>query len=139
MNQPRIRLPRYFFIYLFIFFFLKKCLYLPYVHLYTHNLLHYYKARDQASSVELLVNCKTVGFFSEISKEICKAWRTESHVREAREEKNRLSPVSLSVVFGLVPDLLFDCWPVLGYAKIRTVLQSKLLDDLLFILSRCKE
>ena len=135
MNQPRIRLPRYFFIYIF---FLKKCLYLPYIHLYTHNLLHYYKAGDQVSSVELLVNCKTVGFFSEISKEICKAWRTESHVREAREEKNRLSPVSLSV-FSLVPDLLFDCSPVLGYAKIRTVLQSKLLDDLLFILSRCKE
>ena len=112
--------------------------YLQYIHLYTHNLLHYYKAGDQASSVELLVNCKTVGFFPEISKEICKAWRTESHVREAREEKNRLSPVSLSV-FSLVPDLLFDCSPVLGYAKIRTVLQSKLLDDLLFILSRCKE
>ena len=88
--------------------------YLPYIHLYTHNLLHYYKAGDQASSVELLVNCKTVGFFSQISKEIGKAWRTESHAREAREEKNCLSPVSLSVVFGLVPDLLFDCSPVLS-------------------------
>ena len=32
----------------------KKCLYLPYIHLYTHSLLHYYKAGDQASSVELL-------------------------------------------------------------------------------------
>ena len=28
-------------------------------------------------------------------------------------------------VFSLVPDLLFDCSHVLGYAKIRTVLQSK--------------
>ena len=32
----------------------EKCLYLPYINLYTHNLLHYYKAGDQASSVELL-------------------------------------------------------------------------------------
>ena len=30
----------------------KKCLYLPYIH--KHNLLHYYKAGDQASSDELL-------------------------------------------------------------------------------------
>ena len=73
--------------------------YLPYIHLYTHNLLHYYKAGDQASSVELLVNCKTVGFFSEISKEIGKAWRTESHAREAREEKT-VSPQSRSPWFS---------------------------------------
>ena len=70
--------------------------YLPYIHLYTHNLLHYYKAGDQASSVELLVNCKKVGFFSEISKEIGKAWRTESQAREAREEK-KLSLPSLAL------------------------------------------
>ena len=95
MNQPRIRLPRYFFIYIF---FLKKCLYLPYIHLYTHNLLHYYKAGDQASSVELLVNCKTVGFFSEISKEICKAWRTESQITCARRERKKtVSPQSRSL------------------------------------------
>ena len=36
-----------------------------------------------------------------------------------------LSPVSLSV-FSLVPDLLFDCSHVLEYAKIWTVLQSRL-------------
>ena len=55
------------------------------------------------------VDCKTVGFFLKISKEI------------------GLSPVSLSV-FSLIPDyipdLLFDCSRVLEYAKIRTVLQS---------------
>ena len=37
-----------------------------------------------------------------------------------------LSPVSLSVL-SLVPDLSFDCSRVLEYAKIRTVLQSRLL------------
>ena len=57
------------------------------------------------------VDCKTVGFFLKISKEIGKAWRKS------------LSPVSLSV-FSLIPDLLFDCSRVLEYAKIRTVLQS---------------
>ena len=43
-----------------------------------------------------------------------------------REKKTRPSPVSLSI-FSFVPDLLFDCSRVLEYAKIRTVLQSKLL------------
>ena len=67
-------------------------------------------------SVEIL-DCKTVGFFLKISKEIGKAWRKPqaSHARRAS--------LSLSV-FSLVPDLLFDCWCVLEYAKIRTVLQS---------------
>ena len=37
----------------------------------------------------------------------------------------RLSLVSLSV-FSLVPDLLFDCSRVLEYAKIQTVLRSRL-------------
>ena len=32
----------------------KKCLYLPFIHLYTQNLLHYDKAGYHASSVELL-------------------------------------------------------------------------------------
>ena len=59
--------------------------------------------------VFISIDCKTVGFFLKISKEIGKAWR--------------LSPVSLSV-FSLIPDLLFDCSRVLEYAKIRTVLQS---------------
>ena len=36
------------------------------------------------------VDCKTVGFFLKISKEIGKAWRT-SLTRVRREEKNRLS------------------------------------------------
>ena len=69
-----------------------------------------------------LIDCKTVGFFLKISKEIGKAWR-ESLTR-AKRASQRLSPVSLSV-FSLVPHLLFDCSHVLEYAKIRTVLQSK--------------
>ena len=52
------------------------------------------------------VDCKTVGFFLKISKEIGKVWRK-----------------SLTV-FSLVPDLLFYCSRVLEYAKIWTVLQS---------------
>ena len=77
------------------------------------------------------LDCKTVGFFLEISKEIGKAWRKSltrakraSHGRVRLEKKNRLSPVSLSV-FSLIPDLLFDCSRILEYAKIRTVLQSR--------------
>ena len=51
------------------------------------------------------VDCKTVGFFLKISKEMSKAWR-KSYAREAREPHTpvgrvRLSPVSLSV-FSLV-------------------------------------
>ena len=61
--------------------------------------------------INLVVDCKTVGFFLKISKEIGKAWRKS------------LSLVSLSV-FSLIPDLLFDCSRVLEYAKMRTVLQS---------------
>ena len=68
-------------------------------------------------------------FFLKISKEIAKAWRKSltrakraSRACEAREKKH-LSPVSLSV-FSLVPDFLFDCYRLLEYAKIRTVLQS---------------
>ena len=64
------------------------------------------------------------------ARRACEASRASRSVRrvgrrracEARE-KNRLSPVSLSV-FSLVPDLLFDCSRLLEYAKIRTVLQS---------------
>ena len=52
------------------------------------------------------VDCKTVGFFLKISKEIGEVWRK-----------------SLTV-FSLVPDLLFYCSRVLEYAKIWTVLQS---------------
>ena len=47
-------------------------------------------------------------------------FRWEPHTpvgRVRREEKNLLSPVSLSV-FSLVPDLLFDCSRLLEYAKI---------------------
>ena len=51
------------------------------------------------------VDCKTVGFFLKISKEIGEVWRK-----------------SLTV-FSLVPDLLFYCSRVLEYAKIWTVLQ----------------
>ena len=46
-------------------------------------------------------------FFLKIGKEIGKAWSK-----------------SLTRVFSLIPDLLFDCSRVLEYAKIRTVLQS---------------
>ena len=68
------------------------------------------------------LDCKTVGFFLQISKEIGKAWR-KSLTRAKRASLTRLSPVSLSV-FSVVPDLLFDCSRLLEYAKIRTVLQS---------------
>ena len=56
--------------------------------------------RAQLFPRQLLVDWKTDAFFLKISKEN---------------------------VFSLVPDLLFDCWRVLEYAKMRTVLQSKLL------------
>ena len=52
------------------------------------------------------VDCKTVGFFLKISKEIGKVW------------------CKSLTVFSLVPDLLFYCSRVLKYAKIWTVLQS---------------
>ena len=73
------------------------------------------------------VDCKTVGFFLKISKEIGKAWR-KSLTRAKRVSS--YSPQSRSLfsasfpVFSLVRDLLFDCSRVLEYAKIRTVLQS---------------
>ena len=70
----------------------------------------------------LLLDCKTVGFFLKISKEIGNAWLRILR----RANRASLSPVSLSV-FSLVPHLLFDCPRVLEYAKIRTVLQSSLL------------
>ena len=38
----------------------KKCLYLPYIDLYTNNLWHHYKAGDQASSVELLDDLRVI-------------------------------------------------------------------------------
>ena len=71
--------------------------------------------------INRVVDCKTVGFFLKISKEIDKAWR-KSLTRAKRASLTRFSPVSLSV-FSLVPDLLFDCSRVLEYAKMRTVLQ----------------
>ena len=54
-----------------------------------------------------IVDCKTVGFFLKISKEIGKAWR-KSLTRAKRASLTRP----------------FDCSRVLEYAKIRTVLQS---------------
>ena len=68
-----------------------------------------------------MIDCKTVGFFLKISKEISKAWRKS--LTRAKRASLTLSPVSLSV-FRIIPDLLFDCSCVLEYAKIRTVLQS---------------
>ena len=71
------------------------------------------------------LDCKTVGFFLKISKEIGKAWRKESYAREMRES------LSLALCFHprsrFVPDfpnLLFGCSRVLEYTKIRTVLES---------------
>ena len=58
----------------------------------------------QLAISELPLDCKTVGFFLKISKEIGKAWRT-SLTRAKRAS---------------------DCSRLLEYAKIRTVLQSKL-------------
>ena len=55
------------------------------------------------------IDCKTVGFFLEISKEIGKA------LRKSRTRAKRAN---------LVLDLLFDSSRVLEHAKIRTVLQS---------------
>ena len=55
----------------------------------------------------ILLDCKTVGFFLKISTKIG--------------------------VFSLVPDLLFDCSPVLEYAKIWTVLQSRILPETMTI------
>ena len=65
------------------------------------------------------LDCKTVGFFLKISKEIGKAWR-KSLTRAKRASLTRPTGV-----FSLIPDLLFDCSRVLEDAKIRTVLQSK--------------
>ena len=79
------------------------------------------------SAYYVKIDCKTVGFFLKISKEIGKAWR-KSLTRASLTRRERLSPVSLSV-FSLIPDLLFDCSRVLEYAKIRTVLQSNVKSD----------
>ena len=57
--------------------------------------------RENLLCFAFFLDCKTVGFFLKISKEIGKAWRK-----------------------SLVRDLLFDCSRVLEYAKIGTVLQS---------------
>ena len=79
------------------------------------------------------LDCKTVGFFLKISKEISKAWR-KSVTRVKRASLTRPTGVwgeiflaslpSLAPCFSLIPDLLFDCSRVLEYVKIRTVLQS---------------
>ena len=51
-----------------------------------------------------------------------------SEIVTSRLENRRFFlKISKENVFSLVPDLLFDCWRVLEYAKMRTVLQSKLL------------
>ena len=65
-----------------------------------HTRARYIKYMCQRISLlffQFKIDCKTVGFFLKISKEIGKAWRKS---------------------------LTFDCSRVLEYAKIRTVLQS---------------
>ena len=66
------------------------------------------------------IDCKTVGFFLKISKEIGKA------CRKSLTRAKRVSPQVSLTVFSLVADLLFGCSSVLEYAKIRTVLQSNM-------------
>ena len=75
--------------------------------------------------VKYCIDCKTVGVFLKISKEIGKAWR-KSLACAKRASLTRPTGVWVSPsLFSLVPDLLFNCSRVLEYAKIRTVLQSK--------------
>ena len=93
----------------------------PLLMLLTSKEKHLYKkviiTNTNNYSFELVkIDCKTVGFFLKISKEIGKAWRT-SLTRAKRASLTRS-------VFSLVPDLWFDCSRLLEYAKIRTVLQS---------------
>ena len=78
--------------------------------LYAYRLLVEADVVCHRSNVKL--DCKTVGFFLKISKEIGEAWRKS------------LRRVSHARRFSLVPDLLFDCSRVLEYAKMRIVLQS---------------
>ena len=68
------------------------------------------------------LDCKIVGFFLKISKEIGKAWHKS--LTRAKVASLTRPTVSLSV-FSLILDLLSDCSRVLEYAKIRTVLQSR--------------
>ena len=80
---------------------------------------------QKSSTVLSDLDCKTVGFFRKISKEIGKA-RSKSFTRAELASLTRprkKNPLSLSV-FSLVSDLLFDCSRVLEQAKIRTVSQS---------------
>ena len=93
----------------------------PLLMLLTSKEKHLYKkviiTNTNNYSFELVkIDCKTVGFFLKISKEIGKAWRT-SLTRVKRASLTRC-------VLSLVPDLWFDCSRLLEYAKIRTVLQS---------------
>ena len=55
---------------------------------------------------------------------------------EAREKKTLTSLPSLAHSFSLIPDLLFDCSGVLEYAKIQTVLQSKVHRDFWNVLKK---
>ena len=86
-----------------------------------------------------MIDCKTVGFFLKISKEIGKAWRKslkrearEPHTpvrRVRREKKNRIfsvSPQSRSLFSASFQTFRLTARGsrVLEYAEIRTVLQS---------------
>ena len=80
---------------------------------------------QKSSTVLSDLDCKTVGFFRKISKEIGKARRksfTRAELASLTRPRKK-NPLSLSV-FSLVSDLLFDCSRVLEQAKIRTVSQS---------------
>ena len=77
-----------------------------------------------------MTDCKTVGFFLKISKEIGKAWR-KSLTREAREPHTPVGIFSVSPQSRSLFSASFQTFRltargsrVLEYAEIRTVLQS---------------
>ena len=74
----------------------------------------------------VIIDCKTVGFFLKISKEIGKAWRKSLTAREC-EAREKKSIFSVSLQSRSLFSASFDCSRVLEYAKIRTVLQSMVI------------
>ena len=73
-----------------------------------------------AAAAAAAVDCKTVGFFLKISKEIGETWRM-SYARKARESHTPFGRVCFQ---PRARPFLFDCPRLLEYGKKRTVLQS---------------